>query len=236
MLTFFKNLCFPRSGGGGFIMELSWFDASLKVNAAIAKPITLLKAAMNQSENIHELQFQITYDRNYQTEYFTEINQETFKMKMIHQLFAATTIALIIVPSLTTIAKASPNNAAAGCEAITDPLRRGNCYSAIAAAQAQQDLVRNWTPRQHAIAKAIGELYNAYYQQTKRPLPINRTTVNRVARALRANSAEVSFIANRMQANYNAIVGLNQADATITSAQRFLDCLQTQGTGCIPNF
>jgi tRNA A37 threonylcarbamoyladenosine modification protein TsaB len=157
-------------------------------------------------------------------------------MKMIHQLFAATTIALITIPSLTTIVKAAPNSAAAGCESITDPLRRGNCYSAIAAAQAQQNLVRNWTPRQHTIDKAIGELYNAYYQQTKRPLPVNRTTATRVARALRANSAEVSFIVNRMQANYNAVVGINQADATITGAQQFLDCLQTQGTGCIPNF
>jgi tRNA A37 threonylcarbamoyladenosine modification protein TsaB len=168
--------------------------------------------------------------------YFTEINQETFNMKMIHQLFAATTIALTTIPSLTMIAKAAPNNAAAGCESITDPLRRGNCYSAIATAQAQQDLIRNWTPRQHAIAKAIGNLYNAYYQQTKRPLPINRTTVNRVAQALKANSAEVPFITNRMQANYNAIVSINQADATITGAQQFLDCLQTQGTGCVPNF
>ncbi|MGI0494461.1 hypothetical protein ACN4EG_21970 [Alkalinema pantanalense CENA528] len=158
-------------------------------------------------------------------------------MKIIRQLFAVTTIALITVPSLSTIAKASPSNTmTAHCEAITDPLRRGNCYSAIAAAQAQQDLVRNWTPRQHAIAKTIGQLYNAYYQQTKRPLPINRTTVTRVAQALRANSTEVSFIINRMQANYNAIVGLNQADATITGAEQFLKCLQTQGTGCIPNF
>jgi heme A synthase len=31
-------------------------------------------------------------------------------MKMIHRLFAATTIALITIPSLTTIVKASPNN------------------------------------------------------------------------------------------------------------------------------
>jgi hypothetical protein len=199
-------------------------------------PIILPKTARNRSENTHESQFQTAYARSYQLKQFTETNQETFKIKMIHQLIAATTIALITIPSLTTIAKAAPTNPAAGCEAITDPLRRGNCYSAIAAAQAQQDLVRNWTPRQHAIDKAIGELYDTYYQQTKRPVPINRTTVTRVAQALRANSTEVSFIVNRMQANYNAIVSINQADATITGAQRFLDCLQTQGTGCIPNF
>jgi hypothetical protein len=168
--------------------------------------------------------------------YFTKINQETFNMKMIHRLFAATTIALITIPSLTTIVKASPNNATAGCESITDPLRRGNCYSAIAAAQAQQDLVRNWTPRQHAIDKAIGELYNTYYQQTKRALPINRTTVIRVAQALRVNSAEVSFVISRMQANYNAIIATNQADEAIRGAHGFLECLQTQGTDCVPNF
>jgi hypothetical protein len=35
MLTFFNNLCFPRSGGGGFITKVSWFGASLKVDTLL---------------------------------------------------------------------------------------------------------------------------------------------------------------------------------------------------------
>lgn len=120
------------------------------------------------------------------------------------------------------------------CDRITDPLRRGNCYAQEAATQQQWQRWNSYTPRQKGLARAVGQVVYAYYQRTGQALPVTQQTVTQVMRIVGASRAEAAFVLDRMVANRNAIAALNQADGEIDRMQRFLDCLQTRGTGCVP--
>jgi hypothetical protein len=120
------------------------------------------------------------------------------------------------------------------CDRITDPLRRGNCYAQEAATQEQQRRWNSYTPRQKALARAVEQVVYGYYQRTGQALPVTQQTLAQVMRIVGAARAEATFVVDRMVANRNAIAAINQADREIDRMQRFLNCLQTQDTGCVP--
>jgi len=138
--------------------------------------------------------------------------------------------------SLTTaVAKtAAANPALEPCSAIQDPIQRFYCEGAILSGRASQALMNGYTPRQQQLAQVIGKVVYAYYEQTGQPLPVNQETLRIVMQGIGASASEASFIYDRMVAHSNAIAGITEADVTINRMNSFLNCLQTQGTGCIP--
>jgi hypothetical protein len=120
------------------------------------------------------------------------------------------------------------------CDRITDPLRRGTCYSQEAAIRQQQARWNSYTPRQRVLARSVEQVAYNYYQRTRQALPVTQQTLAQVMRIVGASRAEAAFVVDRMVANRNAIAALNQADLEIDRMREFVDCLQTQGTGCVP--
>ncbi|BAZ03976.1 hypothetical protein [Calothrix sp. NIES-3974] len=157
-------------------------------------------------------------------------------MKKVQILTTAVFGIVSIVTSLPVFANPALNSALANCARITDPIRRGNCQSAAISTQGSWNLWNSWTPRQQSLATQISQIHYAYHQRTGQPLPVTNGTVAQMMQIIRARANERNFVIERMIANYNAGVALNQADRTIDGANRFIDCLQRQGTGCIPNF
>ncbi|MBE9031219.1 hypothetical protein IQ266_15905 [filamentous cyanobacterium LEGE 11480] len=157
-------------------------------------------------------------------------------MKLMHRILFVPAIALAILPSMTANANAQSalNRALQSCNRISDPLRRGNCQSAMRARQAQMDLVRSWTPHQRSLARQISQITYTYFQRNGQPIPVNRNSVLAVMQMIGANRQDIRFVIDRMRANYNAAIGINQADRLIKSTSRFLRCLERQGTGCVP--
>jgi hypothetical protein len=120
------------------------------------------------------------------------------------------------------------------CDRITDPLRRGNCYAQEAATRQQQARWNSYTPRQRVLARSVEQVVYNHYQRTRQALPVTQQTLAQVMRIVGASRAEAAFVVDRMVASRNAIAAINQADSEIDRMREFLDCLQTQGTGCVP--
>ena len=125
------------------------------------------------------------------------------------------------------------NSALQACAGIQDPIRRFYCEGSILSGEASQALVNSYTPRQRQLAQVISEVVYTFYQQTGRPLPVTQQTLQIMMQGIGANATEAPFVLERMVANSNAIAAMIQADRTINRGQAFLNCLNTQGTGCI---
>jgi len=147
-------------------------------------------------------------------------------MRQLLMLFA---VGLTALPLTTFAAKAESY-----CDRISDPLRRGNCYQQEDATRQQNARWRSYTPRQRQLSLAVAQIVTDYYQRTGQALPVTQETVSQVMQLVRASRSEAAFVIDRMVANSNAYAGMNRANVTIDRTQRFLDCLQTQGTGCVP--
>ena len=150
----------------------------------------------------------------------------------IHQLLL---IPLLGISLAATVAKtAVANPALEACSSIQDPIRRFYCEGSILSGQASQDLVNSYSPRQRQLAQVIGQVVYAYYEQTGQPLPVTQATLQLMMEGIGASASEASFVYDRMVAHSNAIAAIIEADVTINRMNGFLNCLQTQGTGCIP--
>ncbi len=128
---------------------------------------------------------------------------------------------------------AQANPALSACQSIADPIQRYYCTAPIQAQEARNALWQSYTPRQQQLATAVGQIAFDYYNQTGQPVPVTQESIRLVMQAVGANSSEAAFIRGRLQANSNASASLIEADSVINQADDFLQCLQTQGTGCI---
>ena len=152
-------------------------------------------------------------------------------MKLRQLLF----LPLLGISLTTAVAKpATANPALAACAGIQDPIRRFYCEGSILSGQASQALVNSYSPRQRQLAQVIGEVIYAYYERTGQPLPVNQENLRIMMEGIGASPSEAPFVYDRMVAHSNAIAAIIEADATINRMNGFLNCLQTQGTGCIP--
>lgn len=147
----------------------------------------------------------------------------------MRKLLMLSAVGMATLPLTTFAAKAESY-----CDRISDPLRRGICYQQEAATQQQWNNWRSYTPRQRQLSMAISQIVTDYYQRTGQALPVTQETVVQVMQLVGASREETAFVINRMVANSNAYAGMNRANGTIDRTQRFLECLQTQGTGCVP--
>ncbi len=147
----------------------------------------------------------------------------------LHPLLALTLASLPLLMAL----PAQANPALSACQSITDTIRRYYCTAPIQAQEARNALWQSYTPRQQQLATAVGQISSDYYNQTGQPVPVTQESVGLVMQAVGANSAEAAFVRERLQANSNASASINQVDVVIDQAGDFLQCLQTQGTGCI---
>jgi hypothetical protein len=143
-------------------------------------------------------------------------------------------IVLCVIGFATLPLTTAATKAESYCDRISDPLRRGNCYQQEVATQQQNARWRSYTPRQRQLSRTISQIVTDYFQRTGQALPVTQETVSQVMQMVGASRSEAAFVIDRMVANSNAYAGMNQANDTIDRTQRFLDCLQTQGTGCIP--
>ncbi|MEB3218511.1 MAG: hypothetical protein VKN72_20060 [Nostocales cyanobacterium 94392] len=157
-------------------------------------------------------------------------------MKRLTTLSASLIAIATLAVNLPASANSALNSALANCETIANPIARSNCRSAVISTQGSWDLWNSFTPRQRSLAIQISQIHYAYHQKTGQPLPVTNGTVNQMMQIIGARANERSFVINRMQANYNAGLAINEADRAIDGANRFLQCLERQGTGCIPNF
>ncbi|MGB7084244.1 MAG: hypothetical protein WBD47_01730 [Phormidesmis sp.] len=147
----------------------------------------------------------------------------------LHPLLAFSIFSLPM--AITMPAQANP--ALAACQSIADPIRRYYCTAPIQAEEARNALWQSYTPRQRQLATAVGQIASDYYSQTGQPVPVTTESVRLVMQAVGANNSEAAFVRERLQANHNASASLNEADVVINQAEDFLQCLQTQGTGCM---
>ena len=137
------------------------------------------------------------------------------------KLLIACTISLIALPLASMKANADP---------ISDFYRQG----AAAANQARWQRWNSYTPRQKQLSRAISTIADTYYQQNGQPLPVDKKSLRLIMNALKATPEEASFILNRMVAYSNAYAAIAPTNSIINRTENFLNCLNTQGTGCIP--
>ncbi|MEA5464070.1 hypothetical protein [Leptothoe sp. PORK10 BA2] len=128
---------------------------------------------------------------------------------------------------------AQANSALQACAGIQDPIQRFYCEGSILSGEVSQALVNSYTPRQRQLARGISEVVYIFYQQTGQPLPVTQETLQIMMQGIGASADEAPFVLDRMVANSNAIAAMLQADNSINRGQEFLNCLNTQGTGCI---
>lgn len=136
------------------------------------------------------------------------------------KLLIVCTVSLIALP-LTSVK--------ANADAISDFYRQG-----AAANQARWQRWNSYTPRQKQLSRAISKIADAFYQRNEQPLPVNKNSLRIIMKALKATPEEAPFILNRMLASSNASAAITRTNSTINRTQNFLNCLNTQGTGCIP--
>ncbi len=121
---------------------------------------------------------------------------------------------------------AAYNAALESCNRNSDPTSRGRCQLNAESAYRRERFWRGLTQRQRNLATQIGQIYNNHLKRTRQALPVTNGTVNQVMRIIGANPNEASFVINRMQANYQAIIATTEAqigvDATLDSLPRIL--------------
>lgn len=115
-----------------------------------------------------------------------------------------------------------------------DPISDYYIQGAISANQARIQRWNSYTLRQKQLARAVGKIADAYYQQTQKPLPVTNQSIILVMNTLGATPQEAAFIKDRMIANSNAQAVIPGVDAVINRTQNFLNCLNIRTTGCIP--
>lgn len=105
-------------------------------------------------------------------------------------------------------------------------------YSEALVQQAQRDLWNSYTPRQRNLATIISQISYAYFQRTGQPLPVNSETISIVMEGIGARQSEAGFVRDRMRANSNGAQGIISLERATDRTERFIQCLQAQGTGC----
>ena len=133
------------------------------------------------------------------------------------KFFVSAIGVFVLIPSVIGFAKpVNANPALAYCQTITDPIQRYYCEGRLMSSQAQWDKWSTYTPRQQQFTYTISQLYSNYSQRYGQPIPVNQQTLAQIIQYLGANQSERQFVYERMMANYNGIIGITQADQTIS--------------------
>jgi len=119
-------------------------------------------------------------------------------------------------------------------KAQEDPLRRFYREGGAAAAEAQWQLWSSFSPRQKYLSKLVASISDQVWSQYQQPIPMTPEMLTIIVEGIGAQPGEAEFVWSRMQAHHDAAIGMREVDAGIDRMQRFSDCLQRQGTGCIP--
>jgi hypothetical protein len=152
------------------------------------------------------------------------------KVRMFATSLIVSGLSLLAVPAFANSKlEAAYNTALQNCNTISNLTARGRCQLNAEQAYRNEVFSNSLTPRQRSFDIQIGNIYRDYLAINNQVLPVNRTTVIDVMRAIGANPNEVNevrFVVNRMVANHKAYTAGNNVldgiDATINSLQRTL--------------